>query len=411
MFTKLTLLLNVIDNLAAPTFVNSLSQNKKRKGIKFVNKAMVKKLKYSSAKELLGQHLNYILSESQAGGRTRDEMMAEGKQILSKYKFWRGGLTYRCKDNSTFTTSAFVTLAKVGNDTFTISILSNEELLADFISDIEAKTDNSVNEVTSTIKSTVDSILDYSDIMLDCTNKMMASSSSAATLTKQSAGSADNISSMANELNGSAKLIVNKMNAANHLTQEGVRRNERTDRLVNEMSEAASTIGDVIDLIHKIADQTNLLALNAAIEAARAGEAGRGFAVVASEVKNLATQTSEATGNIREQINLVTATIQETIGGVQSTSDFIKQINEISADVVKDVDDQLNASKAMAEQLDNLLVSLKTTEEHSSILESSSADTQFRATKMASEIQNLKDVSSKLTQNIKSFINQLVQRG
>jgi len=76
------------------------------------------------------------------------------------------------------------------------------------------------------------------------------------------------------------------------------------ERIVN-LSEQSQAIGDIIATVNDLAEQSNLLAVNAAIEAAKAGEQGKGFAVVAQEVKNLATQSKQATAQVRTILGLI----------------------------------------------------------------------------------------------------------
>jgi len=75
---------------------------------------------------------------------------------------------------------------------------------------------------------------------------------------------------------------------------------------IKSLSQKATKVQNITNVIDGISRQTNLLALNAAIEAACAGEQGRGFAVVADEVRALASKTAEATdqiGSMLTQIN------------------------------------------------------------------------------------------------------------
>ncbi|BDV33732.1 methyl-accepting chemotaxis protein [Methylocystis iwaonis] len=127
---------------------------------------------------------------------------------------------------------------------------------------------------------------------------------------------------------------------------------------------AANRVGDVVNLISKIAAQTNLLALNATIEAARAGEAGRGFAVVAQEVKSLATQTGKATQDIADQIAEIQAATNMSVASMDKIKAKIAEVEHISAIITQAVHEQDTATKEIARSVRSAATSAEAMSAH-----------------------------------------------
>jgi methyl-accepting chemotaxis protein len=152
----------------------------------------------------------------------------------------------------------------------------------------------------------------------------------------------------AEELSASIREINIQVTTSARIAHEAVEEATKTEHSVSVLTEAATRIGDVVNLINTIAAQTNLLALNATIEAARAGDAGKGFAVVASEVKQLAAQTARATGEIGSKIAEIQTATDETVGSIGRIVEIINTIREVASAIAGAVEEQGAATSEIA---------------------------------------------------------------
>lgn len=140
------------------------------------------------------------------------------------------------------------------------------------------------------------------------------------------------IAESASDVSETTKAVVTEVNQGNIDIQNAIWQMNKVSGSVGESSlvirslkDKSHNIQSIIQFISRIASQTTLLALNASIEAARAGEQGRGFSVVANEIKVLATQTTEAAGDITHIIKDILGAIEESARSMDDGLDEVQQ--------------------------------------------------------------------------------------
>ncbi len=133
---------------------------------------------------------------------------------------------------------------------------------------------------------------------------------------------AEDLRAMAQNIRETAVVVRHNSGVA----EEAANFSSRGEELLAQLVEATEAINALSQSIAGIAKHTNLLALNASIEAVRAGASGRGFAVVAGEVKELASQSAEATKNIQERIDEV---LEQSRQAHEVLSDISREVSGI----------------------------------------------------------------------------------
>lgn len=206
------------------------------------------------------------------------------------------------------------------------------------------------------------------------------------------------------EFSTSIAEVSRQMTTANTSADQAVSVADKGSHAIEKLSQTSRRIEDVVKLINDIAEQTNLLALNATIEAARAGDAGKGFAVVASEVKNLATQTATATGDISSQISDMQHVTTEAVEAIQSVSSMINGLNDAMVAISAAVDQQQASTDEIRRSVELTAEGTEKVNQEIYQVSDGAERTGTASADVMTAAKNLEDLSITMTDEINRFL-------
>jgi methyl-accepting chemotaxis protein len=205
----------------------------------------------------------------------------------------------------------------------------------------------SIDEVVSTITNIANNSKEQSDKMQLGLEEVKSLSSDIEAMAKYM----DQSRELSNNTIKLSEVGINVMYKLDERSQNTIQSAADVTRIIEELSNKAIHISNIVGTISAISEQTNLLALNAAIEAARAGEAGRGFSVVAEEVRKLSVGTAESSrevkdiiteiqhdiGKAKESMRQTEVVISEQLDAVNDTKDSFSQITGAVNEIVNNI--------------------------------------------------------------------------
>ena len=265
--------------------------------------------------------------------------------------------------------------------------------------------EGAVGDILATVSSSATELQATAKSMTATATQTAVQSTSVAAAAEEAGTNVGAVAAAAEELGASVQEIARQVDGSAGLARDAVSEADETGRLVQELSQAVSRIGDVVGLISTIAGQTNLLALNATIEAARAGEAGRGFAVVATEVKELAGQTARATQEITLHIQRIQASTDQAVSAIGVTAARIREIDNVAASIAAAVEEQGAATQEIVRNVSQAAMGTGEVTVSIACVAGAAEETGTAASQVLGAASDLSQQSAHLTREVTRFLD------
>jgi methyl-accepting chemotaxis protein len=276
-----------------------------------------------------------------------------------------------------------------------------------FTAGIAGEFEAAVGGVVAGISTAAGQLKSVAEAMSTAVEEASTQSAAIAAASEQCSVSVGTVASASDELASSIAEIGQQVATAVTIADEAVKRADLTIEKVRHLSGVAQKIGDVVDMITSIAGQTNLLALNATIEAARAGEAGRGFAVVAHEVKALASQTTQATQQISEQIGEIQNSTAESATAIDAIADTIKRMNDIASKIAVSVAERSTATQEMSRSITQAATGTQEVSSSIGTVARAAAETSAASAEVLTSASDLSVQAERLSSEVGRFLTNI----
>jgi len=243
---------------------------------------------------------------------------------------------------------------------FNIFLEKLTKMIRDIILNSVSLKESSLNmsELSNSMNVTTEDMSVKSENVAAAAEEMSLNIRNVSSVMNESSNTINIIAAATEEMTSTIDEIAHNSHEAQTITSEAVKIADNTTEKVGRLGQTAQDIGKITEVINEISEQTNLLALNATIEAARAGDAGKGFAVVAHEIKELATQTAEATNKIRGQINSIRDYTDDTVSSMGDIHKIITDIDGTVSTIAAAVEEQSVTSRETTKNISQISASV-----------------------------------------------------